>query len=69
MPPINKMDASLCGLKNCERIALSTNNIDRMTSLAGMNKLKILSLGRNLIKKVKIYGGLIIDYIDVMLLF
>lgn len=52
MPPINKMDASLCALKNCERIALSTNNIDRMTSLAGMNKLKILSLGRNLIKKV-----------------
>jgi dynein light chain 1, axonemal len=54
MPPINKMDASLVGLKNCERLALSTNNIDRMTSLGGMNKLKILSLGRNLIKKVNL---------------
>jgi hypothetical protein len=36
----------------CRRLALSTNNIDRMISLAGMSKLKILSLGRNLIKKV-----------------
>lgn len=34
------------------RIALSTNNIDRIGSMAGMSKLKILSLGRNLIKKV-----------------
>lgn len=52
MPPIAKMDNALGGLKNCERLALSTNNIDRISSLAGMNKLKILSLGRNLIKKV-----------------
>ena len=52
-PPINKLDnsTSVCG--NCERIALSTNNIDRMVPLTGMNKLKILSLGRNLIKKVE----------------
>jgi dynein light chain 1, axonemal len=35
------------------RLALSTNNIDRISSLAGMNKLKILSLGRNLIKKIE----------------
>jgi len=53
MPPINKIDASVANLKNCERLALSTNNIDRIGSLAGMGKLKILSLGRNLIKKVK----------------
>jgi len=53
MPPINKMDNALISLKNCERLALSTNNIDRMTSLAGMNKLKILSVGRNLIKKIE----------------
>mmetsp|Transcript_57410 Transcript_57410/g.100909 ORF Transcript_57410/g.100909 Transcript_57410/m.100909 type:complete len:192 (-) Transcript_57410:83-658(-) len=53
MPPITKMDGSLSSLKNCERLALSTNNIDRIGSLAGMSKLKILSLGRNLIKKIE----------------
>ena len=34
------------------RIALSTNNIERMISFGGLSKLKIVSLGRNLIKKV-----------------
>eukprot|EP00600_Ochromonadales_sp_CCMP1393_P003428 CAMPEP_0174989196 /NCGR_PEP_ID=MMETSP0004_2-20121128/20581_1 /TAXON_ID=420556 /ORGANISM="Ochromonas sp., Strain CCMP1393" /LENGTH=221 /DNA_ID=CAMNT_0016242565 /DNA_START=53 /DNA_END=720 /DNA_ORIENTATION=- len=83
MPPINKIDASVANLKNCDellnrlpttlirlkfdntvnttsfldiidrRLALSTNNIDRIGSLAGMGKLKILSLGRNLIKKIE----------------
>lgn len=53
MPPIAKMDAALIGLKNCERLALSTNNIDRIISLGGLTKLKILSLGRNLIKKIE----------------
>jgi dynein light chain 1 len=52
-PPINKLDNSISVCGNCERIALSTNNIDRMVTLTGMNKLKILSLGRNLIKKVE----------------
>jgi len=52
MPPITKMDASLATLANCERLALSTNSIDRIGSLAGMGKLKILSLGRNAIKKI-----------------
>jgi len=47
------MDAALGSLKNCERLALSTNNIDRISSLSGMSKLKILSLGRNLIKKIE----------------
>jgi len=37
----------------CRRLALSTNNIDRISSLSGMSKLKILSLGRNLIKKIE----------------
>eukprot|EP01040_Poterioochromonas_malhamensis_P008900 gene8900-9638_t len=53
MPPIAKMDSALLTLKNCERLALSTNNIDRMISLGGLTKLKILSLGRNLIKKIE----------------
>lgn len=38
---------------NLRRLALSTNNIDRISNLAGMGKLKILSLGRNLIKKIE----------------
>ena len=53
MPPITKMDASLGSLVNCERLALSTNSIDRITPLTGMGKLKILSLGRNAIKKIE----------------
>lgn len=32
-------------------LALSTNNIEKISSLAGMDSLRVLSLGRNLIKK------------------
>mmetsp|Transcript_28814 Transcript_28814/g.48604 ORF Transcript_28814/g.48604 Transcript_28814/m.48604 type:complete len:194 (-) Transcript_28814:163-744(-) len=53
IPPIVKMDSSLGGLRNCERLALSTNSIDRIIPLSGMGKLKILSLGRNQIKKIE----------------
>lgn len=38
-------------------LSLSTNQIDRMGSLAGMRKLRILSLGRNQIKKVVLFLG------------
>lgn len=51
-PPIAKMDSALNSLVNCERLALSTNTIDRIISLSGLTKLKILSVGRNAIKKV-----------------
>lgn len=34
-------------------LALSTNSIEKITSLSGMENLKILSLGRNLIKKIE----------------
>jgi hypothetical protein len=37
----------------CRHLALSTNNIDKISSLAGMDQLKILSLGRNVIKKIE----------------
>lgn len=47
------MDKSFATLKNCEQLSLSTNMIDRMGSLAGMTNLKILSLGRNNIKKLE----------------
>jgi Leucine-rich repeat (LRR) protein len=35
------------------QLSLSTNQIDRMFPLANMGKLKILSLSRNLIKKIE----------------
>lgn len=52
-PPIEKMDSTLSNLKSCEHLALSTNNIEKISSLAGMESLKILSLGRNQIKKLE----------------
>ncbi|TYZ64601.1 hypothetical protein PybrP1_008237 [[Pythium] brassicae (nom. inval.)] len=53
MPPIAKLDNSLNTLKNCEQLSLSTNCIDRLIPLSGMKKLRILSLGRNQIKKIE----------------
>ncbi|KAL0585353.1 hypothetical protein ABG067_004885 [Albugo candida] len=53
LPPINKLDTSLNALKNCEHLSLSTNCIDRFIPLSGMKKLRILSLGRNQIKKIE----------------
>uniref|UniRef100_A0A7S3QY02 Dynein axonemal light chain 1 n=1 Tax=Dunaliella tertiolecta TaxID=3047 RepID=A0A7S3QY02_DUNTE len=37
----------------CRHLALSTNNIEKISSLSGMENLKILSLGRNVIKKIE----------------
>lgn len=34
-------------------LTLSTNNIEKISSLSGMENLRILSLGRNLIKKIE----------------
>eukprot|EP00656_Telonema_subtile_P032302 TRINITY_DN3541_c0_g1_i1.p1 TRINITY_DN3541_c0_g1~~TRINITY_DN3541_c0_g1_i1.p1 ORF type:complete len:283 (-),score=89.52 TRINITY_DN3541_c0_g1_i1:317-1165(-) len=56
-PPISKLDsAALNTLRACEHLALSSNNIDKMTNLAGMRNLKILSLSRNALKRL--------DYLD-----
>merc|ERR1712070_527366 len=58
-PPITKIaPAALSTLKRCEQLALSSNNIDKIGNLAGMENLKILSLGRNLIKKLDNMDGL-----------
>merc|ERR1712054_748279 len=58
-PPITKIDpAALSTLKACEQLGLSSNNIDKIANLAGMENLKILSLGRNLIKKLDNMDGL-----------
>ncbi len=49
-PPISKMDNALNGLDACEHLALSTNSIDRLFALT-LKNLKILSVGRNCLKK------------------
>ncbi|CAB3994457.1 Dynein light chain 1, axonemal [Paramuricea clavata] len=51
-PPIEKMDASLSTLANCEKLSLSTNCIEKIANLNGLKNLKILSLGRNNIKNL-----------------
>ena len=51
IPPINKMTMELATLKNCEKLSLSTNNIDRII-LPPLPNLKILALGRNNIKSL-----------------
>jgi dynein light chain 1 len=37
----------------CRHLSLSTNLIEKISSLSGMDSLTILSLGRNLIKKLE----------------
>ncbi|CAF0908300.1 unnamed protein product [Didymodactylos carnosus] len=51
-PPIDKMDASISTLVNCEKLSLSTNMIEKIANLNGLKNLKTLSLGRNLIKNL-----------------
>lgn len=41
------------GASSSRHLALSTNNIEKISSLSGMDGLRILSLGRNLIKKIE----------------
>jgi hypothetical protein len=38
---------------HCRHLSLSTNNIEKISNLTGMENLKILSLGRNQIKKLE----------------
>lgn len=47
------MDATLGTLKACVQLSLSTNSIEKITGLQGMENLAVLSLGRNLIKKIE----------------
>lgn len=41
----------------CSHLSLSTNNIEKISSLTGMENLKILSLGRNTLKKIENLDG------------
>ena len=53
-PPIAKLEQKVLGsLKKCQKLSLSTNMIDRMIPLTGMSEIRILSLGRNNIKKIE----------------
>jgi dynein light chain 1 len=53
-PPTAKLDIKALGLlAKCQKLSLSTNMIDRMVNLMEMSKLRVLSLGRNNIKKIK----------------
>merc|ERR1711959_87034 len=52
-PPISKMDpAALSTLKACQKLSLSTNNIDKIANLGALENLRVLSLGRNNIKRL-----------------
>ena len=49
---IRRMDG-LQNLVNCEHLGLSTNMIDKILPLPNMKRLRILSLGRNQIRKIE----------------
>uniref|UniRef100_A0A2K6TGJ1 Dynein axonemal light chain 1 n=1 Tax=Saimiri boliviensis boliviensis TaxID=39432 RepID=A0A2K6TGJ1_SAIBB len=66
IPPIEKMDASLSTLANCEKLSLSTNCIEKIANLNGLKNLRILSLGRNNIKNL---NGLVGCYLSLFYLF
>ena len=51
MPAILSTHAVGCPI--IRHLALSTNAIEKISSLSGMDNLRILSLGRNLIKKIE----------------
>ena len=53
-PPIEKMEGPFHLLINCEKFSLSTNYISNIANLQAFKCLKILSLGRNIIKNLQV---------------
>ena len=54
LPPITKMDKEITSLIACEQLGLSTNAIEKIgPGLKELKNLKILSLGRNAIRKLE----------------
>ena len=53
VPPVERMDNALNSLVNVRHLSLSTNCIDKMISLPSLKNIEILSLGRNLIKRIQ----------------
>ena len=47
------MDDKLNALEQCEYLALSTNDIEKIIPLPKLKNLKILSLARNRIRKIQ----------------
>ena len=53
-PPIEKMEGPFHLLINCEKFSLSTNMIGNINNLQAFKSLKVLSLGRNVIKSLQV---------------
>ena len=53
-PPIEKMEGPFHLLINCEKFSLSTNYIANINNLQAFKNLKVLSLGRNIIKSLQV---------------
>ena len=53
-PPIERMEGPFHLLINCEKFSLSTNCIANINNLQAFKNLKILSLGRNVIKNLQV---------------
>ncbi|XP_030569812.1 dynein light chain 1, axonemal [Drosophila novamexicana] len=51
-PPIEKMDATLSTLVECQKLSLSSNMIEKITGISGMKNLRVLSLARNYLKNL-----------------
>ncbi|KAH8262832.1 hypothetical protein KR044_000797 [Drosophila immigrans] len=49
-PPIEKMDATLSTLVECQKLSLSSNMIEKISGISGMKNLRVLSLARNYLK-------------------
>lgn len=52
-PPIEKMEGPFHLLVNLEKFSLSTNMISSITNLQSFKNLKVLSLGRNVLKSLQ----------------
>lgn len=53
IPPIEKMDGPVLNtLTKCKKLSLSSNSIDKMIPLSMLRSLEILTLSRNMIKKI-----------------
>ena len=52
-PPIEKLDASMSQMAKVEKLSLSTNYITTIANLGQLKHLKVLSLGRNVIKHLQ----------------
>jgi hypothetical protein len=50
LPPIQKMDNTLGTLKACKHLALSSNAIDRIAGLKGMDSIKSLCVTRHFLE-------------------